>query len=61
MEYVLLCDSCIRTEGGNVERAVKIGVDSSFHPYVDRECFEISKAEKCRAGGDLVTDALDLL
>ena len=60
MEDILLGNACVGAEGGVVELTVKVGVDSSLHPYVDRECLEVSEAEQGGAGGYLIAYALDV-
>lgn len=56
MEDILLCNAGISAEGCGVELAVKVGVDGSLHPYIDRKSLEIAEAKEGTAGGDLVTD-----
>ena len=60
MEYVLLGNAGIRAERLGVKLAVKVVVYRALHPHVDRECLEISKAEKGTAGGNLLANAHDL-
>lgn len=60
MKYILLSYAGVGAEGGRVKFAVEIGVDSSLHPYVDRECFEITEAEEGAAGGYFIAYAFDV-
>ena len=59
MEDILLCNSGVWAEGGGIEVTVKVGIYRTLHPYVDRECFKVSKAKQGRAGGYLVSDSFD--
>lgn len=46
MEDILLRDAGVGAEGSVVEVTVKVGVNGALHPYVDRECLKVCKAEK---------------
>ena len=60
MEYVLLGNAGIRAERLGVKLSVKVVVYRALHPYVNRECLKVCKAEKGTAGGNLLANAHDL-
>ena len=60
VEDVLLGYAGVGAEGGVIEIAAEVGVDSSLHPHVDGECFKVGESEQGGAGGYLIADTLDV-
>ena len=58
MEYVLLGNACVSSQGRRVKLTAEIFVDCPLHPYVYGECFKISEAEEGGAGCHLIAHAL---
>ena len=61
MEYVLLGDARIASERSVVKLSVKIRVNSTLHPHVDRKRVKVRKSKQRNAGSHLVSYALYFL